>query len=367
MRTASRFVIVIIFLGIVLGGIFGYKIYQFGQFQKQMSQPQPPAQISATRATTEQWTPSIKAVGSIEAVNGIEIANEVAGVVEEINFESGDRVKQGDVLIRIDSAIDEAALRTRRAEAQLAQQEFKRVSDLLPKRAVSQSQYDEAKANYDAAKARVNEAEAQLSKKIIRAPFDGTLGIRMVDQGEYIATGTSIVEVNMLDPIYVDYTLSEKNLPNVATGYPVAVTVAAVPDQQFEGSVSAINTSVNPETRTVRIRATLENPKGLLRPGMFATIQTQQPQDNEVVTVPRTAVSFNTYGDFVFVVADNDEGQQVVNRRTIVSGETRNGRVAVMSGLEAGETVVAKGLLRLRAGQSVVIQEGDEQSQEDSE
>lgn len=367
MRTASRFVIVIIFLGVVLGGIFGYKFYQFGQMEEKMGQPRPPAQISAVRAQKELWTPAIKAVGSIEAVNGIEVANEVPGVIETINFESGDTVKKGDVLIRIDSAIDEAALRTRRAEAQLAEQEFKRVSDLLPKRAVSQSQYDEAKANFDAARARVNEAEAQLSKKIIRAPFDGRLGIRMVDQGEYIATGTPIVEINMLNPIYVDYTLSEKHLPDVETGYPVQATVAAVPDQNFEGTVSAINTSVNPETRTVRIRATLDNDQSLLRPGMFATVMTRQPRDNEVVTVPRTAVSYNTYGDFVFVVGDNDEGTQVVTRRTVTTGETRDGRVAILAGLGEGETVVSKGLLRLRAGQPVQIQDESGESQEASE
>lgn len=366
MRTASRFLIVIIFLGVVLGGIFGYKFYQFGQMQEQMSQPQPPTQISATKARTESWTPAIKAVGSVEAVNGIEVANEVPGVIEAINFESGDEIKQGDVLIRLNAEIDEAALRTRRAEAQLAEQEFQRVSDLLPKRAISQSQYDEAKANFDAARARVNEAEAQLSKKVIRAPFDGTLGIRMVDQGEYIATGTPIVEVNMLDPIYVDYTLSEKDLPKVATGYPVVATVAAVPEQTFEGKVSAINTSVNPETRTVRIRATLDNPENQLRPGMFTTIQTRQPNDNKVVTVPRTAISYNTYGDFVFVVEENDNGDLTVNRRTITTGETRDTRAAVLSGLEAGETVVSKGLLRLRAGQKVEIQK-DEQPQEASE
>ncbi len=367
MRTASRFVIVIIFLGVVLGGIFGYKFYQFGQMQEQMSQPRPPAQVSAVQAQTEKWTPAIKAVGSIEAVNGVQIANEVPGVIEVINFESGDTVKQGDVLLRIDSAIDQAALRTRRAEAQLAEQEFKRVSDLLPKRAVSQSQYDEAKANFDAAQARVNEAEAQLSKKIIRAPFDGRLGIRMVDRGEYVATGTPIVEINMLDPIYVDYTLSEKNLPEVETGYPVVATVAAVRDRDFSGRVTAINTSVNPETRTVRIRATLDNQEQLLRPGMFATVMTRQPENDEVVTVPRTAVSYNTYGDFVFVIDENDEGTQVVTRRTVVTGETRNTRVAILSGLEAGETIVSKGLLRLRAGQPVQIQDDAAESKEASE
>lgn len=357
MRTASRFVIVIILLGIVLGGIFGYKFYQFGQMKQMLSQPQPPAIVSVTRATTENWQPSIKAVGSIEAVNGIQVSNEVPGVIEAINFESGDVVSKGDVLIRLDAAIDEAALRTRRAEAQLAQQEFKRVSDLLPKRAVSQSQYDEAKANFDAAGARVNEAEAQLSKKVIRAPFDGTLGIRMVDQGEYLPTGSPIVEVNMLHPIYVDYTLSEKYLPEIDRGYPVSVTVAAVPEQVFKGKVSAINTSVNPETRTVRIRATLGNQDNLLRPGMFATIQTGQPRDNQVVTLPRTAISYNTYGNFVFVVEKNDQGELAVSRRTITTGEVRNGRAAVLSGLDEGETVVAKGLLRLRAGQRVEIQE----------
>ena len=365
MRTASRFVIVIIFLGVVLGGIFGYKFMQFGQMKEMMSQPQPPAIISVTKATTENWQPAIKAVGSIEAINGIEVANEVPGVIENIGFESGDTVNKGDVLVRLDAAIDEAALRTRRAEAQLAEQEFKRVSDLLPKRAVSQSQYDEAKANFDAARARVNEAEAQLNKKVIRAPFDGKLGIRMVDQGQYIATGTPIVEINMLNPIYVDYTLSEKFLPDVDQGYPVSVTVAAVPDQTFEGEVSAINTSVNPETRTVRMRATLDNEENLLRPGMFATIQTGQPRDNEVVTLPRTAISYNTYGNFVYVVEENDNGELIVSRRSVTTGEVRDGRAAVLSGLEEGETVVAKGLLRLRAGQRVEIQ--DESGQEASE
>lgn len=357
MRTASRFLIVILFLGVVLGGIFGYKFYQFGQMKEQFAQPQPAAIISATSATTESWLPAIKAVGSIEAVNGIRVANEVPGVVVEINFESGDTVKKGDVLIRLDAAIDEAALRTRNAEAQLAEQEFKRLSDLLPKRAVSQSQYDESKANFDAARARVNEAEAQLSKKVIRAPFDGTVGLRMVDQGEYLATGSPIVEINMLNPIYVDYTLSEKELANVKTGYNVAVTVAAVRGETFEGHVSAINSSVSPESRTVRIRATLANPANKLKPGMFATIMTRQPEDREVVTVPRTAISYNTYGDYVFVVEKDDSEKLIVNRRTVTTGGTRNGRVAVTDGLTEGEQVVAKGLLRLRAGQHVTIED----------
>ena len=366
MSTAFRFVIVIVLLSVVLGGIFGYTFWQTGQMQEQMSQPQPPAEISVVQSQTEQWTPAVKAVGSIVAVNGIDVANEVPGVIQQINFESGDLVSKGDVLIRLDAAIEEAALRTRGAEAQLARQEFQRIADLLPKRAVSQSQYDQAKANYDAANARVNEAEAQLSKKVIRAPFDGTLGIRLVDQGQYIGTGTPIVEINMLDPIYADYTLSEKNLPDVAVGYSVAATVAAAPNTEFKGTVSAINTSVNADTRTVRIRATLANRDQLLRPGMFATVSTRQPDDITVVTVPRTAISYNTYGDFAFVVENNDQGQKVVNRRSVRSGNARENRVAILEGLEAGETVVSKGLLRLRSGQPVKIQEASDNAEKNA-
>jgi len=366
MRTAFRFVIVIVFLGVVLGGIFGYKFWQTDQMQAQMSQPQPPAEISVVQSQTEKWTPAVKAVGSIVAVNGIDVANEVPGVIQQINFESGDLVNKGDVLIRLDAAIEEAALRTRGAEAQLARQEFQRIADLLPKRAVSQSQYDQAKANYDAANARVNEAEAQLSKKVIRAPFDGTLGIRLVDQGQYIGTGTPIVEINMLDPIYADYTLSEKNLPDVAVGYAVAATVAAAPNTEFKGTVSAINTSVNTDTRTVRIRATLANRDQRLRPGMFATVSTRQPDDITVVTVPRTAISYNTYGDFAFVVEDNDQGQKVVKRRSVRSGDARDDRVSVLEGLETGETVVSKGLLRLRSGQPVKIQDDSDNAEKNA-
>ncbi|MFC4257477.1 efflux RND transporter periplasmic adaptor subunit [Marinobacter lacisalsi] len=367
MRTFLRFLIVIVLLGLVLGGIFGYKFYQFGQMKEQMSQPQPPVAVSATTVASEQWTPALKSVGSVEAVNGIRVANEVPGVIQEIAFESGDTVGKGDVLIRLDSQIDEAALRTRRAEAQLAAQEFKRIGDLLPRRAVSQSQYDEAKANYDAARARVNEAEAQLSKKVIRAPFDGTLGLRLVDQGEYIATGTPIVEINMLDPIYLDYTLSERELPRVDRGYEVEATVAAVPGETFTGEVSAINTSVNPETRTVRIRATLANPDGKLRPGMFGTVMTRHPEQEAVLTLPRTAVSYNTYGDYVFLIEENDSGQLTVTRRSVDTGEVRGNKVAITGGVEEGDRVVAKGLLRLRAGQPVEIQKEEDQPAEASE
>ena len=357
MRTASRFVLVIIALVLILGGIFGWKFYQISQMQAQFSQPQPPAVVAATKAEVMNWTSTIKSVGSTQAINGVEIANELPGVVEEIAFESGERVEEGDVLIRLDSAIDQAALRTRRAEAQQAEREFNRLADLLPKRAVSQAQYDEAQANLEAAQARVNEAEAQLSKKVLRAPFSGVLGLRLVDLGEYLPAGTPIVEINMLTPIYVDYSVPEREISRIEVGHPVRVQVAAAPEETFEGEVSAINVSVNPETRTVRVRATLDNPAQLLQPGMFATVLTLRPAEREVTAVPRTALSFNTYGDFVYVLEENDEGQLVTERRSVVTGATREGMVEIIEGLAPGEALVQTGLLRLRNGQPVEIQE----------
>jgi len=366
MRTSIRFLIVLLILGLLFGGIFGYKFYQFGQMQEQFSQPQPPAVVSATKASEESWTQMIKSTGDLRAINGIQVANEVPGIISEIRFESGDAVSRGDVLVTLDSETDQAALNTRRAEARLAQQEFNRVSDLLPKRAISQSQYDEAKANLTSAQARVNEAEASFNKKVIKAPFAGQLGLRLVDQGEYLATGTPIVEINMLDPIYADFTLSEKDLTRVKQGYTVKVSVAAMPDREFEGSIAAISSSVDTETRTVRVRASVPNPEKLLKPGMFASVQTLEPTPKQVVTVPRTAVAYNTYGDFVFAIVENDEGKQVVERRSVETGSVRNGRVAILSGLKAGEQIVSTGLLRLRAGQPVKIQESKDNGQSSS-
>ncbi|MFE8070052.1 efflux RND transporter periplasmic adaptor subunit [Marinobacteraceae bacterium S3BR75-40.1] len=366
MKTATRFIIVIVVLGLILGGIFGYKMYQFQQMQAKFSQPQPPAKVEATRVEQSSWTPATKAVGSTRAVNGIAVANEVPGVVKELQFESGQQVEEGDVLVRLDAATDRAALNTRKAEAQLARQEFQRFTNLLPKKAVSQSQFDEAKANYEAAKARVVEAEAQLEKKVIRAPFSGIVGLRQVDLGEFLSVGRPIVEINMLDPMYVDYTLSEKELANVKVGDRVEVTVAAYPDQVFTGTVSAINSSVNAQSRTVQLRATLKNPESQLRPGMFANVSTIRDQQRELLTIPRTAISYNTYGDYVYLIAENDQGQLAAQRRSVKTGETRDGQVEILEGLKAGDRVVNAGLLRLRNGQPVEVQDKQEKDKQQS-
>jgi len=351
----KRVLIVLVALAVVLGALFAWRFAQIRQQVEMMSQAPPPAEIEVVEVGERRWAQSLTAIGSLRAVNGVEVANEIAGVVEALEFESGQTVEAGDVLIRIEAETDEAALETREAEARLALQQFERFSNLIKQDAVSQSEFDEARANYEAAEARVHEQRALLNKKTIRAPFSGVLGLRQVDRGEYIGVGTPIVGINMLDPIQVDFTISERNLPQVKVGDRVEVTVAAYSDRQFSGRVQAIDSSILPESRTVRVRAELDNPEMKLRPGMFANVRTVRDEIVEVVTVPRTAISYNTYGDFVFEVVENDDGQQIVERVSVTTGEARDGEVEIVDGIEPGATVVGAGLLRLRNNQPVKI------------
>jgi membrane fusion protein (multidrug efflux system) len=357
MGTFSRFAMAIVLLLVLLGGVFGYKFYQLEQIKAKFSQPRSPAVVEATEVVIANWQTSIQSIGSIRAINGVRIANEMPGVVTEVLFESGQRVEKGDILIRLNSEIEQAVLKKSRAEEQLASKEFQHHVELIFTRAVSQLAYDKAKAAEDSARARVQEAEAQLGKKVITAPFNGVLGLRLADIGQYLFVGTPIVEINMLNPILVEYTLSEIELFSVDIGDPVEVTVAAKGSEVFKGSVTAINSSVTPETRTVKLRAQLLNLQQGLKPGMFATVRTFAEGPRKVVAIPNTSISFNTYGNFAYVLTENSAGQLVTERRTLETGFKRGSMTEVKKGLEAGERIIASGLLRLRAGQQVKIKQ----------
>ena len=356
MNTWIRLVIAVVVLAVIFAALFGYSFHQGRQQQAMMSQPPPPMQVEATTVSQQSWRSGMRAIGSLRAVNGVHVANEVAGVVDRLEFDSGQRVEAGQVLLRLDTATDQAALETREAEERLAQQQFERFSDLIEQRAVSQSDFDEAQANFEAAQARVNEQRALLDKKVITAPFAGVLGLRQVDQGEFLAVGTPIVEINMLDPIYVDFTIAERDLSRITVGDRVSVDVAAFPEDVFQGQVSALDSSISPQSRTVQVRASLNNPEVRLQPGMFASVESFRSEIQEVLTLPRTAISYNTYGDFVYVIVEGERGQQV-DRRAVSTGDVRDGRVQLLSGVEAGDVVVATGLSRLRNGQPVQIVE----------
>ncbi|WP_351089458.1 efflux RND transporter periplasmic adaptor subunit [Shewanella sp. S1-49-MNA-CIBAN-0167] len=359
MGTFSRFAIAIVLLLVVIGGIFGYKFYQIDQMQAKFSQPRPAIVVDTTEVSRVSWQPSIQSIGGIRAINGVMIANELPGVVTKVLFKSGQSVKKGDILVRLNSDIEQAALTTRLAEVQLASKAFQHNSDLISKRAVSQFALDKTKAALDVARARLQEAEAQFGKKILTAPFDGILGLRLADIGEYLFVGTPVVEINMLNPILVEYTLSEQELASVDIGDLVEVTVEATGSEVFEGAITAINSSVTSETRTVKLRAQLLNPRQSLKPGMFATIKTMAEGERQVIAIPNTALSFNTYGDFAYALTKNEKGQLVTEQRTLETGATREGMTEINKGLELGERIIASGLLRLRAGQLVKIKQND--------
>jgi membrane fusion protein (multidrug efflux system) len=303
---------------------------------------------------TRRWQPRLSAVGTLVASNGIDVTAEVSGVVREILFESGQPVAAGDVLVRLDDAVDQAELQGLQAEQKLAQIKYQRLSTLIKERSVSQSDVDEARAELDNMTAQVASKRALIDKKTVRAPFDGRLGIRAVDLGEFVQPGVALVPLQSIERLYVDFTLPERQLPRVAIGQRVAVSAAAAPGERFAGRVAAINPGIDVATRTVKLRADLPNPEGILRPGMFAEVALEQPPREGVITIPRTAISFAPYGDSVFVI-DEGEGGLTVQRQQVETGNVDGDLVEIVSGLEPGQRIVLAGHQKLRNGQAVAL------------
>lgn len=349
----KRLLLMLLLVGLAFGGIFAWKMRQAGQQAAMMSRPPPPAAVAVTEVREETWQPKLAAVGSLEAAQGIFVTNEVPGKVSRILFESGQKVRAGEVILQLDDSVDQADLKGLVAERNLAEIKLQRLGRLLRDRSVSQSDYDESKAQLDSAEARVAAKQALIDKKRIAAPFAGLLGIRKVDLGEYLPPGSQIVPLDALEPIYVDYSLPERHLNELRVGQAIRVKVAAYGDQAFEGRISALNPGIEQLTRSVRIRATLPNPEHRLRPGMFAEVETLLAVQQKVLTLPRAAITYAPYGESVFSIQEKD-GKVTVERRPVTTGAVQGGRVAV-EGLQAGDRVVVAGQVKLRNGQEVRI------------
>jgi membrane fusion protein (multidrug efflux system) len=350
----KRMLFVLLALGLVLGAMFGWKYYLGQKMAALAMMPPPPSSVAAAEVQSESWQPYLEAVGSLVASQGIFLTTEVAGKVSEIHFESGQQVETGTRLLQIDDSVDRAELSGILAERRLAEQQYKRRKGLLESKTISQSDVDEARLRLDNAIAQLAAKQAIIAKKRITAPFSGWLGIRQVDLGEYLQPGTAIVPLDSLDPIFVDFSLPERHFDQVSIGQPVEVTVQAFPDEHFTGRISAMNPGIDPGTRSLRLRATLENPEARLRPGMFAEVHAMLPSRPAVLTLPQTAISYNPYGDSVFVIVQDDAGSSV-ERRQVETGGVRSGRVEIVQGLQAGELVVIAGQVKLRNGQAVVV------------
>ncbi|HEY1983147.1 MAG TPA: efflux RND transporter periplasmic adaptor subunit [Xanthobacteraceae bacterium] len=357
----KRMVIMLVAVAVVLGGIYGFQVFKGIMIKKFMSaMGNPPQTVSVSKAAYSQWQPSIEAIGSLRAVKGADLSIEVSGVVDSISFNSGDDVEAGAVLLKLRSEDDVARLESLQATAQLNQITYDRDQKQFKLQAVSQATLDTDAANLKNANAQVAQQQAIVDKKTLRAPFAGHLGIRAVDLGQYLGAGTAIVTLQALDPVFVDFFVPQQAVAQVQMGQSVAVKIDAYKDQVFTGEITALNPKVDASSRNVQIRATLKNPDHKLLPGMYATVDISTGGPQKYITLPQTVITYNPYGDTVYIVdekgKDSNGKPQLTARQTFVTtGPTRGDQVAVLKGVNEGDTIVTAGQIKLHNGSTVLI------------
>jgi RND family efflux transporter MFP subunit len=363
----KRFVIVGIVFGVLIAGISFFHFVFLPNVIEQAIRggPAPTETISAEAAKVEDWTPFVRAIGTVKATTGIDLAPKVGGVVRGIEFASGDKVKAGQVLFLLDDAQEQADFQAQAATLKNADAELARRKDLLAKGFSPKAEFEAALARRNAAAAALERMQAQIADKVIRAPWDGQAGIRKVDPGAFVAPGSPLVRLQAIDPVYVDFNVPENDFARVAAGQQVEATFGAWPGQIFKGAVEAVDAEVVENTRAFTVRAKLANPDAHMVPGMFANIAVVAGEPARVVTLPQTAVTYSLYGDSVYVVVpqpdaqagatDTGEPKLQVERRFVRLGEARGGRVWLLEGVKEGEQVVTAGQLKLRPGAFVRI------------
>ena len=352
----KRMILMLLAVTLVLGGVFGFKVFQGIMVKKFMASMGSPAQTVATaKAENLEWQPTQDAVGSVRAVNGADLSSEIAGIVEAVQFDSGGDVEQGVTLVHLRDEDDVAKLHALEATAKLAEITYQRDLKQLPVRAVSQATVDSDAAALDSAKAQVVAQQAVVNKKTIKAPFAGHLGIRQVDVGQYLNPGAVVVTLQQLDPVYVDFTLPEQALPSISTGQKITTKVTAYAGQVFDGEITSINSKVDEATRNIQVRATFKNPDHKLLPGMFASLSINNGAVQKYITLPQTAITFNPYGNTVYVVDSSTPDKPVAKQVFVTTGNTRGDQIAVLTGLKEGDEVVTAGQIKLRNGAPVKV------------
>ncbi len=369
--TIKRMIIMLIVIGVLFGGIFGFKVVQARMMKKYMKFQMPPASVTAIKAEMQPWQPQLKAVGSLRAVRGVDVTSEIAGLVRELDFKSGETVAAGQVLVQLNADADIAQLHALQAAADLAKTTYERDKKQFEIQAVSQATLDAEAADLRSKFAVVAQQQAVVDKKTIKAPFSGKLGISTVNPGQYVNPGDKIVTLQELDPLYVDFYLPEQELSRTARGQTVLVRSDTYGDRTFNGRIIVINPKVDPDTRNFQVEAVISNPRRELLPGMYTTVEVRAGKPQQYITVPQTAVTYNPYGDTVYVVQEKGKGTGgkpllSVQQTFITVGPTRGDQVAVLSGVKEGDTVVTSGQLKLRNGSAVVINNTVQPSNEEA-
>ena len=343
---------------VIVSGLAGVKALQVKTLMATAkSFAQPPETVSSAIVREEKWQTTLVAIGSITAVEGVNVTTEVAGLVREISFESGAVVAKDAVLVRLDTSSEEAQLRAIQAQLELARINLERERKLRSENMVSQSDLDTAEATMKQYQANADATQTIINKKTIRAPFTGRLGIRQINLGQYLDSGKPIVSLQSLAPIHADFSLPQQELAQLSTGMRVRLNTDAYPDQIFEGQLSAINPELDSSTRSVGLQATFENREQLLRPGMFARVEVLLPEEKDVLVIPATSVISAPYGDSVYLIESSSGTNKLglsVRQQFVRTGRARGDFVTVESGLKAGDRIVSAGVFKLRNGMSVV-------------
>ncbi|MFO0994466.1 MAG: efflux RND transporter periplasmic adaptor subunit [Hyphomicrobiales bacterium] len=327
-----------------------------------MSAPPPVETISAEAAREDSWQPEILALGTVTAVNGIDVTPEVGGIIREINFESGQKVKKGDKLVQLDTDTLEADLRNFELQLGNAQTELERRQKIFEKGFAAKADLDTATVLRDRLQANIERTKAEIAQKAIYAPWDGTLGLRKIAVGKYVAAGDPLVWLQSVDPIFVDFTITEVDFGRLKPGLPISATFTAYPGEEFRGEIATTDAKIDASSRMIMVRGTVANPGGRLVPGMYASVAVEAGEEQKVVTVAQTAVSYSLYGDSVFVLLPPKEkageGKDEVfdiERRFVKVGPMRNGRIQIVDGLKNGDRVVVAGQNKIDQGSKVRV------------
>ena len=343
--------------------VAGLGFVKFRQIQSAIAQgaafQPPPEAVTTIVAHQEAWAASVNSIGTVAAVQGVTVSADLPGTVERIAFESGTAVTEGEVLALLDTRQEQAQLTAAEAQRDLARLNFERMRGLLNERVISQSEFDRATAEQRQGDARVGEIRAAIARKTIRAPFSGVLGIRRVNLGQYLSGGDALVTLQSLNPIYVNFGVPQQSSGQMRVGRSVRITSDSLPGVEFSGRVTAIDSIVDEATRNIQVQATLANPGGKLRPGMFVQAEAGVGSGSTIVALPASAISYAPFGDSVFVVTDlkNPAGQSYrgVRQQFVKLGPARGDQIAVTSGVKPGDEVVTSGLFKLRNGAAVVV------------
>ena len=357
---AKRMIVMLAVMGAAIALLGTFKYQQIRTAMAAGASFQPPPEAVTTVVTEEaSWDAALAAIGTVKAVQGVMVSADLPAIVERIAFESGTQVRQGDVLAVLDARQEHAQLAAAESQLELARLQLDRFRGLREKGVTSQAEYDAAVAEHAQAEARVGEIRATIDRKTIRAPFTGLLGIRQVNVGQYLSPGDPVVPLQSLDPIYVDFAVPQQEVRRLAAGTRVEATTQEGGDAEAVGTITAVDSVIDPVTRNVQVQATFANAEGLLRPGMFVETRIALDEATSVIALPASSISYAPYGDSVFVVesieTEDGSSYQGVRQQFVQLGPSRGDQVAVLSGLDPGAEVVTSGVFRLRNGAAVLV------------